>query len=85
MLILLILLLKKKGHICLSSLNEWRTTGRVKEKNIYGVKQALIDIFCLFNKQGKESPYDLKMADLYEKNPDQFNKNAQQWTKQFAS
>ena len=75
----------KQGHICINSLNEWSTTGKVTGKNIYGVKQALIDIFCLFNKQGLGSPYDLQMADLYKNNPDQFNKNAQQWTKQFAS
>ena len=76
---------EKQGHICISSINEWRNYGKVTDKNIYGVKQALIDIFCLFNKQGKDSPYDDKMAKLYRDNPEQFNKNAKLWTQQFAS
>ncbi len=33
------------GHICINSLNEWRTTGKVSGKPGYAVKQALFDIF----------------------------------------
>ena len=36
------------GHISLSSLNEWGLTGKVTDRPVYGVKQALFDIFCLF-------------------------------------
>ena len=36
------------GHISLSSLNEWRVTGKVTGKRVYGVKQALFDIFAYF-------------------------------------
>ena len=76
---------EKKGHICLSSLNEWRTTGKVTGKSIYGVKQALIDIFCLFSRQGIDSPFSQEMKNLYVINPDEFNKIAQEWTKEYAS
>ena len=78
--------LKKKsfGHICLTSLNEWRTTGKVFGKSCYGVKQALFDIFYLFFTQGVESPYSEEMKELYESNPKQFEENARQWTKKYA-
>ena len=40
------------GHISLSSLNGWRISGIVPGKKIYGVKQALFDIFfCFINKE----------------------------------
>ena len=73
------------GHICINSLNEWRTTGRVKTKPIYTVKQALFDIFCLFYNQGVESAYSTKMAQDYVNNPQAFYKEAQAWTQKFAS
>ena len=53
------------GHISLNTLNSWRTTGKVKDKPFYTVKQALFDIFCLFSNQGVDSPYDEEMAFLY--------------------
>ena len=74
----------KKGHICLSSLNEWATTGKVAGKNVYGVKQALIDIFCLFSRQGQDSPFSPDMANLYASNPAEFNRIAKEWTQQYA-
>ena len=79
--------LKKKtfGHICLTSLNEWKSTGKVMGKPGYAVKQALFDIFYLFFTQGIESPYDQGMKELYIKNPQQFNNNARQWTQKYAS
>ena len=73
------------GHICLSSLNEWHTTGRVKSKSCYGVKQALFDIFCLFYNQGIESPYDEEIAKQYRDNKEQFNALAREWTAKYAS
>ena len=78
--------LKKKtfGHICLTSLNEWKSTGKVMGKPGYAVKQALFDIFYLFFTQGIESPYDQGMKNLYLKNPQQFNNNAREWTKKYA-
>ena len=72
------------GHICLSSLNEWRTTGKVLSKKGYCVKQALFDIFCLFYQQGIDSPYDPQMAALYRDNPQKFNEIAKQWTEKYA-
>ena len=74
----------QEGHICLTSINEWFVTGKVKN-SFYTVKQALFDIFCLFYNQGVESAYDPKMAEKYKRDPDQFNLEAQQWTKEYAS
>ena len=73
------------GHICLSSLNEWHTTGRVKAKPCYGVKQALFDIFCLFYNQGIESPYDEAIAKQYKEKRQEFDAMAKEWTKKYAS
>ena len=72
------------GHICLTSLNEWASTGKVKGKKGYGVKQALFDIFYLFFTQGIESPYDNNLAALYNRDKKQFNENARKWTKLYA-
>ena len=72
------------GHISLSSLNEWRVTGKVKNKPYYGVKQALFDIFCLFYNQGVDSPYDEKLAQLYVHERKKFDELAREWTKKYA-
>ena len=73
------------GHICINSINEWRITGKVKNKPFYTVKQALFDIFCLFYNQGVEGAYDEKMAELYRKDPNRFNEEARKWTQLYAS
>ena len=73
-----------KGHICLSSLNEWHTTGKVSNKKCYGVKQALFDIFCLFYNQGIESPYDPKIAEEYRDRRQEFDAKAREWTQKYA-
>ena len=73
------------GHICINSINEWRLTGKVKGREFYNVKQALLDIFCLFYKQGIDSAYDEEMARLYRDEPDKFNEEAKKWTKKHAS
>ena len=72
------------GHICLSSLNEWHTTGKVSNKKCYGVKQALFDIFCLFYNQGIESPYDPKIAEEYRDRRQEFDAKAREWTQKYA-
>ena len=72
------------GHICLSSLNEWHTTGKVKSKPCYGVKQALFDIFCLFYNQGIDSPYDEAIAEQYKNRRSEFDALALKWTKDYA-
>ena len=72
------------GHICLSSLNEWHTTGKVKSKPCYGVKQALFDIFCLFYNQGIDSPYDEAIAEQYNNRRSEFDALALKWTKDYA-
>ena len=73
------------GHICISKLNDWRIRGKVKDLPFYTVKQALLDIFCLFYNQEVESAYDNKMAYLYANNHDQFNATARQWTSMYAT
>ena len=72
------------GHICINSINSWRTSGKVIGRPVYTVKQALLDIFCLFFKQGVESAYDKGMADDYVNNTEKFNEEAKKWTKDFA-
>ena len=72
------------GHICINSINEWRTRGRVKDLPFYTVKQALFDIFCLFYNQGVDSAYDQGMANQYINNREAFNATARQWTEQYA-
>ena len=72
------------GHICLSTLNEWKSTGKVLGKPGFCVKQALFDIFCLFYNQGIESPYDDFIAAQYKNNKDEFNRIAKEWTKKYA-
>ena len=73
------------GHICLSSLNDWRIRGQVKDQPFYTVKQALFDIFCLFYNQGVIGAYDQKMAEQFVKNKEQFNAIARQWTNLYAN
>ena len=72
------------GHISLSSLNGWRISGIVPGKKIYGVKQALFDIFFLFYKQGIDSSYDEVMAQQYEYNRKKFDEIAKKWTNDYA-
>ena len=76
---------KDFGHICINNLNSWHNFGTVKGKPFYTVKQALFDIFCLFSNQGIDSPYDEEMAELYKSNRKQFDANAKEWTKLYAS
>ena len=73
------------GHISLSSLNEWCSTGKVKDNPLYSIKFALLDIFCLFYNQGFESPYDEDRIYLYKYNKIKFDEEARKWTKQYAS
>ena len=65
------------GHICISTLNEWKP------------KTPMVDvisaIFALFYDQNPKSPYSGEMAREYETNRAQFNKKAEEWTKQYAS
>ena len=76
---------KDIGHICINSLNSWRTSGQVRGHDFFTVKQALFDIFSLFYKQGVDSAYDESMADLYQNNRAQFDANAAQCTKMYAN
>ena len=72
------------GHICLSSINSWRTSGKVKDLPFYTMKQALFDIFCLFYNQGVIGAYDEAMADQYLNHRDEFDAEAKRWTDKFA-
>ena len=64
------------GHICISTLNEWKP------------KTPMVDvisaIFALFYDQNPKSPYSGEMAREYETNRAEFNKKAQEWTKKYA-
>ena len=73
------------GHICISSLNDWRIRGKVKDLPFYTVKQALFDIFCLFYNQGVVGAYDQKMAELYKNNRQAFDAEARNWTQLYAN
>ena len=73
------------GHICISSLNDWRIRGKVKDLPFYTVKQALFDIFCLFYNQGVVGAYDQKMAALYLNNRPAFDAEARNWTQLYAN
>ena len=72
------------GHICLTTLNEWKSTGKVVGKPGFCVKQALFDIFCLFYNQGIQSPYDDNIAAQYQNNRAEFDRIARDWTKKYA-
>ena len=72
------------GHISLSSINAWRVAGNVPGRPVFGVKQALFDIFCLFYNQGIEGAYDEEMANQYLNNRQKFDKIAKEWTEKYA-
>ena len=72
------------GHISLSSTNEWRLCGKVQAKPVFGVKQALFDIFCLFYNQGILDAYEEEMAEQYLHNRAKFDKIAKEWTEKYA-
>ena len=72
------------GHIDLQYLNEWEVIGKVNGKPVYGVKQALFDIFCYFILQSTFSAYDMEMSILYRDNREKFNEIAKKWTEEYA-
>ena len=65
------------GHICISTLNHW------KEKT--PMVDVISAIFALFYDQNPDSPYSGEMAREYSSNRAEFNRKAQEWTKQYAS
>ena len=73
------------GFICLNRLHQWSITGNVKDFQFYTMKQALFDIFCLFYFQSVEYTFNDQMADLYINNREQYEANAREWTKLYAS
>ena len=64
------------GHICISTLNEWKEGTPMVD--------VISAIFSLFYSQNPLSPYDGKMAREYETNRKEFDRKAQEWTKQYA-
>ena len=71
------------GRIANNYINEWMTCGRVMDKPIYGVKQALFDIFCSFYYQNG----DCNSRDIYYEyrdNYNEFSKKAKEWTRKYA-
>jgi len=75
----------KNGHICIASINSWRTCGKVKGGQIYNVKRALIDIFCFFYVNDPDSAFSMEMAKQFRINKKEFDEEAKRWTKLFAS
>ena len=65
------------GHICISTLNSWKPKTPMVD--------VISSIFALFYDQNPKSPYSGEMAREYETNRAQFNKKAEEWTKQYAS
>ena len=57
---------------------------KFQKKPVYGVKQALFDIFCLFYKQGVQSAYDEGMAIQYEEDRKNFDKIAKKCTMKYS-
>ena len=72
------------GLISFNHLNEWRNTGSVPGFEVYTMKNALIDIFCLFYIQSSECAYDKSMCDSYYNDRDKFNAEAKKWTELYA-
>ena len=64
------------GHICISTLNSWKPKTPMVD--------VISSIFALFYDQNPKSPYSGEMAREYETNRAEFNRKAQQWTKQYA-
>ena len=67
----------ENGHICISTLNEWKPRTPMVD--------VISAIFALFYDQNPESPYSGSMANLYRTNRAEFDKNAREWTKKYAS
>ena len=65
------------GHICISTLNSWKARTPMVD--------VISAIFALFYDQNPDSPYDGQMANLYRTNRSEFDKNAREWTKKYAS
>ena len=74
------------GSICINNLNEWKTTGIVKNYPYYTVKQALFDIFSLFYVRGfKEDDSNYLSASARIPSLRQFDEEAKKWTQLYAS
>ena len=72
------------GRIANNYINEWMTCGSVMDKPIYGVKQALFDIFCSFYYQLPTDCCPLSMEYEYRDNYNEFSKKAKEWTRKYA-
>ena len=70
------------GRICYPILNEWKTTGKVKGKISYSIKEAIYDLIAFLYKP-HDCPHDEKLYEMYTKNREKFDEEARQWTKQF--
>ena len=66
-----------QGNICINTLSKW-----VKGTTM---TEVLSLIFALFYKQNPNDPYDHAMAELFLKDREQFNKNAREYTRKYAS
>ena len=65
------------GKICINYLNSWDPKRKMKD--------VLLAVFALFNKQNPESPWDSSRADLYKNNRNEFDRQCRICTKKYAS
>ncbi len=68
----------------INSINEWKIRGKVKNYPYYTVKQALLDIFCLFYYQDVKGVFHDEKAEFFIKDPEKYFENARKWTKLYA-
>ena len=72
------------GRICYPFLNQWKTTGKVKEKPNYNVREAIYDIYDLLYKP-TSCIHSGKMSELYFKDRKKFDEEAKEYVKKYAS
>ena len=64
------------GHICMSTLNDWKST--------YTIKQILEQIFSLFHIPNPESPYGLDRTEEFLNERELYEEKAKIFTKKYA-
>lgn len=75
----------ENGRICCPSINEWATTGKVRDCPSYNVKKALFDIFCLFYYQMNcIDGHIFYIEKVFHESKEKFNEEAKIWTKKYA-
>ena len=76
---------KNCGHICHPNLNQWRTTGKVKNYSKYNVREAIYDIYDLFYKPNSMCPHYEEMSKLYKDDRQKFDEEVKKFVKKYAT